>query len=92
MPALFLAIAATVLAVSVQAQEAGTPNDGSVLPFPPQPMAGTAARRLQDSTMKWPDPVERLPEDAPNILIVMLDDVGFGIPSTFGGGGEHTDA
>ncbi len=84
-PTLFSAIAATVLAVSVQAQEAGTPNDGSVLPFPEQPMAGTTARRLQDSTMQWPDPVERLPENAPNILIVMLDDVGFGIPSTFGG-------
>jgi arylsulfatase A-like enzyme len=27
----------------------------------------------------------RLPEDAPNILIVMLDDAGFGQPSTFGG-------
>ncbi|MEM9107595.1 MAG: sulfatase-like hydrolase/transferase, partial [Pseudomonadota bacterium] len=36
--------------------------------------------------MQWPDPVQRLPENAPNILIVLLDDVGFGIPNTFGGG------
>ena len=64
----------------------GIPDDGSVLPFPPQPMAGTASRRLQDSTMQWPDPKQRLPDDAPNILIIMLDDVGFGISSTFGGG------
>ena len=26
-----------------------------------------------------------LPKDAPNILIVLLDDVGFGLPDTFGG-------
>ena len=30
------------------------PADGSVLPFPPAPMAGVAAPRLQDSTMIWP--------------------------------------
>jgi hypothetical protein len=28
---------------------------------------------LQDSTMKWPEIPQRLPKDAPNILIVMLD-------------------
>ncbi|HEY6511770.1 MAG TPA: arylsulfatase [Burkholderiaceae bacterium] len=61
------------------------PSDGSVLPFPPQPMAGVAKPRLQDSTMKWPQPVLRLPKDAPNILIVLLDDVGFGVADTFGG-------
>ena len=61
------------------------PDDGSVLPFPPVPMAGKAAPRLQDSIMKWPEQPRRLPEDAPNILIVLLDDVGFGISETFGG-------
>jgi arylsulfatase len=35
--------------------------------------------------MKWPEEVKRLPADAPNILIVLLDDVGFGISETFGG-------
>jgi hypothetical protein len=29
-------------------------SDGSVLPFPPEPMAGVARPRLQDSTVKWP--------------------------------------
>jgi arylsulfatase A-like enzyme len=61
------------------------PNDGSVLPFPPSPMAGVARPRLQDSIMKWPEIPQRLPKDAPNILIVMLDDVGFGVAETFGG-------
>lgn len=35
--------------------------------------------------MKWPAAPQRLPKDAPNILIVLLDDVGFGIADTFGG-------
>ncbi len=61
------------------------PNDGSVLPFPPTPMNSVAKPRLQDSTMKWPEDPQRLPADAPNILIVLLDDVGFGISEVFGG-------
>ena len=61
------------------------PADGSVLPFPPAPMAGVAAPRLQDSTMIWPPAQQHLPADAPNILIVLLDDVGFGVSETFGG-------
>ena len=73
------------IAIPAHAQDADPPDDGSVLPFPPQPMAGTVSRRLQDSTMQWPDPEQRIPEDAPNILIVLLDDVGFGISETFGG-------
>ncbi len=35
--------------------------------------------------MKWPDEPSRLPADAPNILIVLVDDVGFGVSETFGG-------
>ncbi len=48
-------------------------------------MAGEAKPRLQDSTMKWPDEPQRLPKDAPSILIVLIDDVGFGVAETFGG-------
>ncbi|MCA9010633.1 MAG: sulfatase-like hydrolase/transferase, partial [Planctomycetaceae bacterium] len=58
---------------------------GSVLPFPPTPMDSVAKPRLQDSTMKWPRQPQRLPADAPNILIVLLDDTGFGVSETFGG-------
>jgi arylsulfatase len=57
---------------------------GSVLPFPPTPMDSVAKPRLQDSTMKWPQQPQRLPADAPNILIVLLDDTGFGVSETFG--------
>ncbi len=67
------------------------PDDGSVLPFPPQPMESVTKPRLQDSTMKWPAAPKRVPTDAPNILIVLIDDVGFGIADTFGGE-VHTPA
>jgi len=74
-----------MLAIAALAHAQSKPGDGSVLPFPPQPMAGVVKPRLQDSTMKWPAPAQHLPKDAPNILIVMLDDVGFGVSETFGG-------
>lgn len=60
-------------------------DDGSVLPFPPPPSESVAKPRLQDSIMQWPKEPGRLPKDAPNILIVLIDDVGFGIADTFGG-------
>ncbi len=60
-------------------------DDGSVLPFPQPLMESVAKPRLQDSSMKWPAPKRRIAEDAPNILIVLLDDIGFGVADTFGG-------
>jgi arylsulfatase A-like enzyme len=67
------------------AQDAATPNDGSVLPFPPAPSASVAAPRLQDSKHQRRVEKSHLPKDAPNVLIILLDDVGFGQASTFGG-------
>ncbi|MGP4842997.1 arylsulfatase [Marinobacter sp. 1Y8] len=81
----FLISVMGALALQTPLVLAETPDDGSVLPFPPEPMAGKTAARLQDSTMKWPEAPQRLPEDAPNVLIVLLDDVGFGVADTFGG-------
>ena len=78
-----LLLSAMALTAPAYAQSAA--DDGSVLPLPPTPMAGKAAPRLQDSTMVWPTEPQRLPADAPNILIVLLDDVGFGISEAFGG-------
>ena len=67
------------------ASTAAAPTDGSVLPFPPVPSASIARPRLQDSTMRWRVQPQHLKADAPNVLIVLLDDVGFGQASTFGG-------
>ena len=58
---------------------------GEVLPFPPTPTASIAKRRLQDSTQKSRTEPQRLAEDSPNVLIILIDDCGFGTPGTFGG-------
>ena len=60
-------------------------NAQDVLPFPTPPMGGKVGATMQESVHKWRTQPKRLPEDAPNILIVMLDDAGFGQPDTFGG-------
>ncbi len=60
-------------------------NDGSVLPFASAPSASVAGETLQDSTMVRRVEPNHLPNDAPNIIIILLDDVGFGLPDTFGG-------
>ena len=59
--------------------------DGSMLPFPPTPSASTAGLTMQDSTYKKRVEPKHLAEGAPNILIILMDDVGPGTPSTYGG-------
>src|SRR5581483_5303588 len=56
-----------------------------VLPFPPTPSPSIAGRTMQDSVYKQRTLPRRLPADAPNILIVLIDDVGPAQASTFGG-------
>jgi arylsulfatase len=60
------------------------PAGGDVLPKPPQPFRGTINLRAKDSKSDFPQPVQA-PKGAPNILLVLLDDVGFGATRTFGG-------
>ncbi len=55
------------------------------LPFPPTPMAGRASLSMQESVYQQRVTPRRLAPDAPNILIVLMDDAGPGQPSTFGG-------
>lgn len=80
-----LLILALLISTFATQSEGQTITDGSVLPFPPTPSESVAKPRLQDSTMKWGTPKQRLPADAPNILVIMIDDVGFGVADTFGG-------
>jgi arylsulfatase len=56
----------------------------SVLPPPIAPFKGSIAPRARDSKPAFPLQATA-PKDAPNVLLVMLDDVGFGAASTFGG-------
>src|SRR5262245_29192034 len=63
---------------------APAPQGGTVLPRPPEPFKGTINLRAKDSKSDFPQPIQA-PKGAPNILLVLLDDVGFGATSTFGG-------
>lgn len=56
-----------------------------VLPFPDAPMEGTKGPTMGESVHKWRETPARLPADAPNIIFMMIDDVGFGMPDTYGG-------
>ena len=60
--------------------------DRTVLPIPDPAFGGAIGRSLRTSAADWtinmtPTP----PEGAPNVLLVLIDDAGFGNPSTFGG-------
>ncbi len=64
--------------------EQSAAQTATVLPVPPAPFRGTIEMRAKDSKSDFPQPV-KAPVGAPNILLVLLDDVGFGATSTFGG-------
>jgi arylsulfatase len=49
-----------------------------------QPYQGVVGRTLAESKEWWPEPV-KAPADAPNVVWILIDDVGFGAASTFGG-------
>jgi arylsulfatase A-like enzyme len=57
---------------------------GTQLPMPDPAFKGTIRETYKDSTPDYPQPV-KAPKGAPNVLLVLLDDVGFGMCSTFGG-------
>ena len=89
-------LAAAVMAVApsarAQIQTTGTPGspgatttiDGRYLPPPPQPFHGDIQPNAYESKPYWPELVTP-PKGAPNVLLIMTDDVGFSAPSTFGG-------
>ena len=67
----------------------GSPNatttiDGRYLPQPPAPFQGEINLNALQSKPAWPARVVP-PKGAPNIVVILTDDVGFGAPSTFGG-------
>src|SRR5262249_57646211 len=71
------------LSGTAEAQERGTP---SVLPRPDFHFPGNVGRTYLDSDPgQFPQPVQA-PKGAPNIVLILIDDVGFGQFSTFGGG------
>ena len=71
---------------------AGTPGspgattaiDGKQLPVPDPQFGGTIKHDALNSTAWWAPNIVP-PEGAPNVLLIITDDAGFGVPSTFGG-------
>lgn len=87
-----LALVAVLLAVSsgcsnpetAPPSPAGQSIERDRLPIPPLPFQETINRTLKGSKPQWPESVQA-PEGAPNIVVILIDDAGFGNPSTFGG-------
>ena len=88
--------AAAVMAIAPSARaevqttgEPGSPSATTTIPgnqLPPLPpqFGGVIKDNAKDSTQWWP-PTVVPPKGAPNVLLIMTDDSGYGVPSTFGG-------
>ena len=60
--------------------------DRTVLPIPDRGFGGTIGRTMDQSVADWTIvPGPKAPDNAPNVLICLIDDAGFGQPETFGG-------
>ena len=82
-PGLLLIIWLFVLALGTNI--GSTARAQEILPFPPKPSGSIAGRTMQESIYNPLPAVRHLPKDAPNILIVLIDDVGPAQTDTFGG-------
>ena len=58
--------------------------DGKYLPPAPAPFGGEINLSAEESKPFWPPKVVP-PAGAPNVLLIMTDDAGYGVPGTFGG-------
>ena len=80
------------VAPAVAQQITGTPGSpsatttiqGEQIPAPPQKFGGVIKDTARQSKPYWPARVVP-PKGAPNVLLIMTDDSGYGVPSTFGG-------
>jgi len=87
------ALAAAGLALSTSAQQVtgtlGSPDatttiSGKQLPTPNPPFGGVIKNDALQSKPWWAPRIVP-PKGAPNVLLIITDDAGFGVPSTFGG-------
>ena len=89
---LTLLAAVTACSIGHAQQVTGTPGspsatttiEGNQLPAPPRKFGGVIEESAKDSRPWWPPRVVP-PKGAPNILLIMTDDQGYGVSGTFGG-------
>jgi arylsulfatase len=84
---LLVGVAASLGTLTLYAQSPAlstTATPRAVIPIPDAPFRGKIGDTYKDSTPDYPQPV-KAPNGAPNVLLILLDDVGFGMCSTFGG-------
>ncbi len=85
-----LAFAAAGASRPAAAQDnSGSPDatrviDGMQLPAPDPAFGGHIEDQALKSQPWWPPRIVP-PQEAPNVLLIITDDAGFGVPSTFGG-------
>src|SRR5438445_10671947 len=88
-----VATSITALAPSAEAKQfTATPDDpsstvtinGKQIPAPPEQFGGLIKESALDSKPFWPSRIVP-PQGAPNVLLIMTDDQGYGVSSTFGG-------
>ena len=85
----FFLAGASVLPAQQVTGEPGSPSatttiDGKQLPPPPVQFGGVIKQEAKDSKPWWPPQVAP-PKGAPNVLLIMTDDSGYGVSSAFGG-------
>ena len=83
------ALGVTPVAAQVVRGTLGSPSAtitlaGNQLPAPPQPFGGVINETALTSKAWWPPRVTP-PKGAPNVLLIMTDDQGYGVSGTFGG-------
>ena len=79
-----LSVSAQQITGTVGAPGATTTIDGKQIPPPVPEFGGVINEKASDSKAWWAPRVVP-PKGAPNVLLIMTDDQGFGAPSTFGG-------
>ena len=73
-----------VVAVPRTSDASSTKPDGDRIPYPEPAFAGHLGRTVPESTPAYPERVGA-PDGAPNVVVIMLDDIGFGQAGVSGG-------
>ena len=80
----FISLVMLAFITACSAEDASAQKEGNAIPYPMPEWKGVQGKTLADSK---PDFIgqPKAPKDAPNVLIVMLDDAGYSNATSFGG-------